>query len=174
MTEQKKILFIGLGNMGFGMALHFIDEGHWLYGFDLDPLVKGKFTAGGGLWLEDWSSISVDMVLSMLPGGKSVKQLYLGDQKLLSLLKPGTLVVDCSTADPQTVCELYEQAKKKSLRFLSAPVSGGTKGAREGTLTFMVGGDKRDFLKAKPFLEVMGKNIFYAGEAGDWSKCKNL
>ena len=169
---MKKILFIGLGNMGFLMSRRLIEQGYPVQGFDLNTEIREKFTQGGGLWLEDLSAISADIVFSMLPGGKSVKQLYLEEQKLLSHLKPQSLVVDCSTADPQSVCEVYAGAKKQSLGFLSAPVSGGTKGAKEGTLTFIVGGDKSDLLLAEPFLKVMGKNIFHAGKAGDGQSVK--
>ena len=76
------------------------------------------------------------------------------------------MIADCSTADPQIVCEVYEEAKKRNLRFLSIPVSGGTKGAKEGTLTFMAGGKEEDLKEIEVLLKIMGKNIFYAGGPG--------
>ena len=163
---MKEIAFIGLGNMGFLMSQRLIQKAYKVKGFDLNTEIKKDFTRLGGIWLNDLSSVQADIVFSMLPGGKQIRQLYLEDQKLLSVLKPGALIVDCSTADPQSVCEVYSAAKKKSLGFLSAPVSGGTKGAKEGALTFMVGGDKSDLLAVEPFLKLMGKNIFHAGGAG--------
>ena len=124
------------------------------------------FQKAGGLWLDTIKDFKANIVFSMLPGGPEMKQLYLKDQKLLSLLKPKSLLVDCSTAEPQTAIELYKKAKKQGVGFLSAPVSGGVKGAKEGQLTFMVGGDKEDLKKANKFLKIMGKNVFHAGGAG--------
>ncbi|MCZ0933274.1 MAG: 3-hydroxyisobutyrate dehydrogenase, partial [Oligoflexia bacterium] len=141
-------------------------------GFDLNSSLKPGFEKSGGVWLEDLKSISSEVVFSMLPGGKQIKQLYLEDQKLFSCLKKGALAVDCSTADPGSVCEVYNKAKEQGLRFLSVPVSGGTKGAKEGTLTFIAGGDKEDLKMAEPYLKVMGKNIFHAGGAGAGQSAK--
>ena len=160
---NKVILFAGLGNMGWPMAYRLLTHGHSLQGFDVNTTVKEEFQKAGGEWLEDLKETKADLVFSMLPGGAQIKQLYLENQKLFSHLNKGTLIVDCSTADPQDVCEVYEQAKNRGLRFLSIPVSGGTKGAKEGTLTFMAGGEEKDLNEIKPLLELMGKNIFYAG-----------
>lgn len=163
---SKNILFVGLGNMGWPMARGLLKHSYKVQGFDLSSKLKEEFQKAGGEWKEDLKSVSADIVFSMLPGGQQVKQLYLEDQKLFSVLKKGTLVVDCSTADPETICEVYEKAKKRDLRFLSIPVSGGTKGAEEGTLTFMAGGEAEDLEEARPLLELMGKNIFHAGGPG--------
>ncbi len=163
---KESVLFIGLGNMGWPMASRLLEHGCLIQGFDLNPKVKEKFQKAGGKWLEDLRSAQAAFVFSMLPGGEQVKQLYLEEQKLLSILKKGTLITDCSTADPQTVCEVHEEAKKRGFGFLSAPVSGGTKGAKEGALTFMAGGEEENLKKVEPLLRLMGKNIFYAGGPG--------
>ena len=163
---MKDILFVGLGNMGWNMASRLLESSYKLKAFDLNTSVKEKLIKKGGEWLEGLNDVKVDLVFSMLPGGKQMKQLYLEDQKLFSNLEKNTLIVDCSTADPQDASKIYEEAKKRELRFLSAPVSGGTKGAREGTLTFMVGGDKSNLEEIEPFLKIMGKNIFHAGGPG--------
>ena len=164
--SSKKLLFIGLGNMGWNMSQRLLGHGYELKGFDLNSSLKSEFEKSGGRWLEDLKSIQEEVVFSMLPGGPQIKQLYLEDQKLFDFLPKGALVVDCSTADPNSVCAVYDQAKKRGLRFLSIPVSGGTKGAKEGTLTFIAGGDREDLKGAEPYLKVMGKNIFHAGGAG--------
>lgn len=163
---MKDILFVGLGNMGWPMASRLLDSSCKIRAFDLNSSIKEELQKKGGIWLENLNEVKADIVFSMLPGGQQIKQLYLEDQKLFSKLEKNTLAVDCSTADPQDVSEVYEEAKKRGLRFLSVPVSGGTKGAKEGTLTFMVGGDKKDLEEAEPFLKVMGKNIFHAGGPG--------
>lgn len=163
---SQNILFIGLGNMGGPMAKCLLQQGYKIQGFDLDSKAKKSFQSAGGEWLEDISQSKADIVFAMLPGGKQMKQLYLENQKLFLCLKKGTLIVDCSTAEPQVACELYEEAKKRGLRFLSIPVSGGTKGAKEGTLTFMAGGDASDLKEIEPLLKIMGKNIYHAGGPG--------
>ena len=163
---KNNILFIGLGNMGYPMSLNLLKQFKSIQGFDLNSKMKEDFENQGGVWHQDLSSVEAQLVFSMLPGGKQLRELYLDKQKLLSHLKPGALIIDCSTSDPQSVIEVYKEAKKKGLKFLSAPVSGGTKGAKEGTLTFIVGGDKEDFEQAKPYFQIMGKNIFHAGGAG--------
>ena len=163
---NKKLLFIGLGNMGWNMAQRLLSAGYEVQGFDLNSSLKSEFEKSGGIWLDDLKNIQTEVLFSMLPGGKQIKQLYLEDQKLLEYLPKGALVVDCSTADPGSVSEVYDKAKEQGFRFLSIPVSGGTKGAKEGTLTFIAGGDKEDLETAKPYLKVMGKNIFHAGGAG--------
>lgn len=163
---DKTILFVGLGNMGWPMVCRLLSHGYKIQGFDVIPTAKEEFQRAGGEWLDDLKQAKADLVFSMLPGGTQIKQLYLEDQKLFSHLKEGTLIVDCSTADPQDVCEVYEEAKKRGLRFLSIPVSGGTKGAKEGTLTFMAGGEERDLKEIESLLKLMGKNVFYAGGPG--------
>ena len=163
---NNKLLFIGLGNMGWNMAQRLLSSDYEVQGFDLNSSLKSEFEKSGGIWLKDLKNIQSEVVFSMLPGGQQVKQLYLEDQKLLEHLPKGSFIVDCSTADPESVCEVYDKAKEKGFRFLSIPVSGGTKGAKEGTLTFIAGGDKEDLELAKPYLKIMGKNIFYAGGAG--------
>lgn len=163
---DQKLLFIGLGNMGWNMSQRLLSHGYKVQGFDLNSDLKPEFEKSGGQWLEDLKSVSSEVVFSMLPGGRQIKQLYLEEQKLLDHLPKGALIVDCSTAAPESVCEVYDKAKERGFHFLSIPVSGGTKGAKEGALTFIAGGDKENLKKAEPYLKVMGKNIFHAGGAG--------
>ncbi len=152
--------------MGLPMALRLLEAGHDVEGFDVVDAPKDAFVKAGGKWLDDFENIEADVVFAMLPGGPEMKRFYVDEQKLFSKLKPNTLIVDCSTADPHDALELYEQAKDQGLRFLSAPVSGGVVGASGGTLTFMVGGEAEDFNAVLPLLELMGKKIFHAGGAG--------
>lgn len=163
---MKRLVFAGLGNMGLPMALRLLKAGYDVDGFDVVDAPKDAFVKAGGKWLDGFENINADVVFAMLPGGAEMKRFYVDEQKLFSKLKPNTLIVDCSTADPHDALELYEQAKDQGLRFLSAPVSGGVVGASGGTLTFMVGGDEEDFAAVLPLLELMGKKIFHAGGAG--------
>ena len=93
-------------------------------------------------------------------------------KKLFYILSEKTLIIDCSTADPDTCLDLYKESQKRNLRLLCAPVSGGTTGAAAGTLTFMVGGDAKDLEDASFFFSIMGKNIFHAGGASDGQSVK--
>lgn len=160
---NKQILFVGLGNMGWPMVCRLLKQKKGIQAFDLNTSVKEEYQKRGGKWLDNLDNIQAELVFCMLPGDKQMKQLYFGEQKLFSKLKKNTLIVDCSTADPQEVSKIHETAQKWGLKFLSIPVSGGTKGAQEGTLTFMAGGDKEDLKSVEPYLKLMGKNIFHAG-----------
>ncbi len=174
MQKKPKILFTGLGNMGLPMACNLLKKGFSVTGFDLYSKVQDSFKKEGGKWADflEESAGESDIVISMLPGGREVKSLYMTDQKLFSFLKKNTLIIDCTTADPETSREVAEESKKYSLNMLDAPVSGGTAGARQGTLTFIVGGDEAYLEKARPLLSAMGKNIFHAGKAGDGQAVK--
>ena len=170
---KASVLFIGLGNMGFPMACHLLKE-FTVYAYDVTPKAKESFEQKGGHWLSSLEKLppNVDVVISMLPGGKELEELYLTKQKLFSLLKKGTLVIDCTTANPHTALQVAKKAASLSLPMLDAPVSGGTAGATQGTLTFIVGGEEKHFELAKKYLSLMGKNIFYAGGPGQGQAVK--
>lgn len=169
MEQQKeKILFIGLGNMGYPMACNLLKNGFSVKGFDVSPNQRTSFEKEGGQWVEslEESATACDIVISMLPGGAEVKNLYTGPQNLFASLKENTLIIDCTTADPEEIREVAQESQKHSLKMIDAPVSGGTSGAIQGTLTFIVGGCESALERARPFLSAMGQNIFYAGGLG--------
>lgn len=174
-----KIAFIGLGNMGGPMASNLIKSGHQVCVYDLFPEAVNKLVAQGARTTNDVSSCVKDaqFIISMLPAGKHVNDLYIGENGLIEHIEPGTLVIDSSTIDKGTVLSVSSELAKKSIKFIDAPVSGGVAGAQAGTLSFMVGGDPADFEQAKPILDCMGKNIFHAGShgAGQVAKvCNNM
>lgn len=165
---MSRFAFIGLGHMGSPMALNLIKAGHALSVFDL---VADAVATLGDAGARAASSAAdavkdCDVVITMLPASKHVEGLYLGENGLLEHIKPGALVIECSTIAPQSAIKVSQVAREKGIRMLDAPVSGGTAGAAAGTLTFIVGGDANDLEEARPILEHMGKNIFHAGEAG--------
>ncbi|MGE0769386.1 MAG: 3-hydroxyisobutyrate dehydrogenase [Hyphomicrobiaceae bacterium] len=174
-----KIAFIGLGNMGLPMARNLVVGGYEVSGIDLSPASIAAFRdAGGsaGTALEP-TVRDAAIVITMLPRTEDVLKLYQGAGSLLALCAPGTLLIDCSTIDGKTTVGLAAAAEAAGLRMLDAPVSGGTRGAVEGTLTFMVGGRAEDLEKARPVLAAMGKTIVHAGAsgAGHTAKlCNNL
>lgn len=163
-----KIGFIGLGNMGLPMAINLVKAGHEVAGFDLVDSQLKAFAAAGGKVVANANAAAqdVEVLISMLPASKHVEGLYLGDDGLLAHANPRTLLVDCSTISPKVAQTVAAAAKAKGFSMIDAPVSGGTAGAQAGTLTFMVGGEAVDLERARPLLEKMGKNIFYAGASG--------
>lgn len=178
-TVIKTIGFIGLGNMGKPMAENLIKKGYALNVFDLNKEVLSDMQEQGATVADSPKAActDVDMVISMLPAGQHVKSVYLGEEGIFASLSPKTLVAGSSTIAATDAREVADAAKAKGIRFIDAPVSGGTGGAVAGTLTFIVGGEEDAFSDAKPILEVMGKNIFHAGEhgAGQVAKiCNNM
>ncbi len=163
-----KIAFIGLGNMGGPMALNLVKAGYALTVFDLMPESVSKLADAGAVAASSATDAvrDADVVISMLPASAHVRKLYLGENGLLEAIKPGALVIDSSTIDPQVAREVAAAAQAKGLQMIDAPVSGGTAGAAAGTLTFIVGGDAKILELARPYLEKMGKNIFHAGASG--------
>lgn len=186
-SAKPNIAFIGLGNMGAPMAENLLKAGYALSVYDLSKDATQRLQQAGAKVADSpkGAASNAQVVISMLPAGKHVHSVYLGDmglgesksKGLLSELPQGTLVIDSSTiaaADARIVAEAASQA---GIDFLDAPVSGGTGGAIAGSLTFIVGGSADAFAKAEPILAVMGKNIFHAGEhgAGQVAKiCNNL
>ncbi len=167
---MAKISFIGLGNMGTPMARNLLKAGHELTVFDISVTAMDKLVADGARKAQSAAkSISnADYVISMLPAGRHVKQLYLGDDQLLETAsQEGTAIfIDSSTIEADVSQDIERVARAKGISFVDAPVSGGVGGAISGTLAFMVGGSKKDFDLVKPVLETMGRNIFHAGESG--------
>ncbi|MDR3025097.1 3-hydroxyisobutyrate dehydrogenase [Chryseobacterium sp.] len=163
---MSNIAFIGLGNMGGPMAVNLIKKGHHVMGFDLSEEALKILVSEGGQAAESAVAAckDADVVISMLPSGKHVADLY--SEEFISSLKPNTLLIDSSTIDAVTARTVAELAVSKGCRMIDAPVSGGTAGAQAGTLTFIVGGKQEDYEKARPILKCMGQNIFHAGESG--------
>ncbi len=171
--------FIGLGHMGFPMMQNLIKAGHQLFVFDVNSSVMEAAEALGAVKCSSAleAAMGREFVVTMLPEGKHVNQVYLSEEGLLHHLPPGSFFIDCSTIDIHTARQIHDLASQKGHHLLDAPVSGGVVGAQGGTLTFMVGGTVENFEKAKPLFLLMGRNIFHAGAAthGQAAKiCNNL
>jgi 3-hydroxyisobutyrate dehydrogenase len=165
------VAFIGLGNMGGPMAANLIKAGMTVTVFDLNPQAVATLTDQGALSAKTacGAAASADYVISMLPAGKHVQSIYMGDDNnkgLLDVVGKDTLLIDCSTIDAATAQLVGAKAAEKGLAFMDAPVSGGTAGAAAGTLTFICGGTEAAFTQAQTVLTVMGANIFHAGQVG--------
>jgi 3-hydroxyisobutyrate dehydrogenase len=163
-----RIAFIGLGHMGGPMALNLVKAKYDLLVYDLVPTALKALTDVGAQAAESARAAvqQADVVISMLPASKHVEDLYLGDEGLVNAIKPGTLVLECSTIAPESARKVARAARERGIDMIDAPVSGGTGGAVAGTLTFIVGGEAAALAAAMPYLQKMGKNIFHAGPAG--------
>jgi 3-hydroxyisobutyrate dehydrogenase len=171
---MSRIGFIGLGNMGLPMAVNLIKAGHAVEGVDVNPAALDKLKAAGGTNAEfaKVAASRADVVITMLPAGKQVREVYLGPSGIIANANSGTLLIDCSTIDVDTARAVASEAEKKGLLMLDAPVSGGVGGASAASLTFMVGGSAQAFTRAESILQKMGKTIVHAGGAGTGQAAK--
>jgi 3-hydroxyisobutyrate dehydrogenase len=152
--------------MGGPMAANLAKSGFKVKVFDLVPaLIAGVAGASAASSAVDAAG-DVEVFISMLPAGRHVEGLYLGDNGVAAVLKKDALVIDCSTIDPGTARKVSAALAAKGITMLDAPVSGGTAGAQNGTLTFIVGGTVAGLERARPVLQAMGANIYHAGESG--------
>ncbi len=161
-----KIAFIGLGNMGGGMAANLVKAGHDVNAFDLSADALAKAQAHG---CAPFSSVraavaGVDAVVSMLPNGKIVERVFEDD--VIGHAPTNAILIDCSTIDVATARAVSDFAANQGYAMVDAPVSGGIAAANGGTLTFMVGGANDAFERAEPILSAMGKAVIHAGKSG--------
>jgi 3-hydroxyisobutyrate dehydrogenase len=174
---MARVAFIGLGNMGGGMAANLAKAGHDVRAFDLSEAALDKARGSGCLPMGSASEAvaDVDAVVTMLPAGKHVREVY--ESSVIGVAPASAVLIDCSTIDVATAREEIEKAQARGYRMVDAPVSGGIAAADAGTLTFMVGGAPEAFAVAKEFLERMGKAVIHAGGpgAGQAAKiCNNM
>jgi 3-hydroxyisobutyrate dehydrogenase len=171
---MSSIGFIGLGNMGLPMAKNLVAAGHHVTGFDLSQAALTELAEAGGHVAQTAGQAvaAAEVVVSMLPAGRHVETVYSGDDGVLATAPAGALLIDSSTIDVDTARRVAAAAQAAGFDMVDAPVSGGVGGAAAGSLTFMVGGSAEAFAKAKPILEIMGKNIFHAGGNGNGQVAK--
>ena len=161
-----KIAFIGLGNMGGGMAANLVKAGHAVRAFDLSAEALARAADHGCAVFETVREAvaGVDAVVSMLPNGKIVESVYTAD--VIGHAPAAALLLDCSTIDVDTARLVASAAETAGYAMVDAPVSGGIAAANAGTLTFMVGGSDAGFARAEPILAAMGKAVIHAGVSG--------
>jgi 3-hydroxyisobutyrate dehydrogenase len=165
---MARIGFIGLGNMGAPMAANLVKAQHQVIGFDLVAQSMSALAEQGGHAAPSVpeAASAGEIVITMLPAGPQVRQVYLGPDGIVAKAQKGALLIDCSTIDVDTARAVAAAAAEAGLQMLDAPVSGGVIGAEAATLTFMVGGDPKAFARAEPILKAMGRNIIHAGRSG--------
>ena len=167
-----KIAFIGLGNMGGGMAANLVKAGHQVRAFDLSDEAAGRARENGAATFGSVREAveGVEAIVTMLPNGGIVKQVYAAD--VIGHAPTSALLLDCSTIDVASAREVAAAASQAGYDMVDAPVSGGIAAANGGTLTFMVGGSAAAFARAEPVLARMGKAVIHAGAAGSGQAAK--
>jgi 3-hydroxyisobutyrate dehydrogenase len=171
--------FIGVGNMGLPMARNLLKAGHRVQAFDVVAKPVEQAVAAGATAARDiaMAANGADLVITMLPAGQQVREVYLAPAGVVASAGQRALLVDCSTIDVETARVVHRAAAGAGFAMLDAPVSGGVAGAEAASLTFMVGGSAAAFAAAKPILERMGKAVIHAGGPGNGQAakiCNNL
>ena len=163
---MARVAFIGLGNMGGGMAANLAKAGHDVRAFDLAEAALAKAEERGCLRATSAAEAvaEAEAVVTMLPAGKHVRSVYA--ESIIGVAPTSAILMDCSTIDVASARETIAAAEAKGYKMVDAPVSGGIAAAEGGTLTFMAGGSAEAFALAQPFLDVMGKAVIHAGGAG--------
>jgi 3-hydroxyisobutyrate dehydrogenase len=169
-----RVGFVGLGNMGHFMAANLQAAGHDLTVHDLRPDSAAALIADGATWADSPQATAdgVEAVFLSLPAPPDVEAVVTGEDGLLAGMAESSTIVDLSTNSPSMVRALAARAASQGVGFLDAPVSGGTRGAREATLAVMVGGDPDLFARFEPVLRAIGSNVFNTGPVGTGNVAK--
>lgn len=169
-----KIGFIGIGVMGEAMATHLLNAGHEMYVYNRTKSKADRIVEAGATWCEDVQSVAhhADLIFTIIGVPADVEAVYLGEGGLVDSSSEGTILVDMTTSTPELAKRIYEAGMKKGIKCLDAPVTGGDVGAKNGTLTIMVGGEEAVYESIRPILDLMGKVIVYMGEAGSGQHTK--
>ncbi|MGI6214433.1 MAG: NAD(P)-dependent oxidoreductase [Christensenellales bacterium] len=170
---MKNIAFIGVGVMGQGMAANLLKAGFNVNVYSRTKSKCDEVIKKGAVWKDSVAEAvkNADAVISIVGFPKDVRDVYFKDG-IISNAKENALLIDMTTSSPELAKEIFEKAEERSLRALDAPVSGGDTGAKEGTLTIMAGGNKKDFDDALDIFKSIGKNIYYLGQPGSGQHCK--
>jgi len=174
MSKEDRIGFIGLGIMGKQMALNLMRRGYDLTVYNRSKKSVTELVALGAKGVESPGEVAKvsDIIIDMVTDAPDVEQVLLGENGVLSAARQGLVVVDMSTNSPDIARSVYSKLLEREINFLDAPVTGGDKGAREATLTVMVGGRKETFDRCKPVFECIGKEIVYMGPSGSGQAMK--
>ncbi len=171
---KTRIGWIGTGVMGASMAGHLMDAGFSLTVYNRTKAKAETLLARGAAWADSPKAVAEasDVVFSIVGFPEDVREVMLGEQGALAGSKPGNVLVDMTTSQPSLAVEIYERAKARGVYSVDAPVSGGDVGARNATLSIMIGGDKEVVDALQPCWQAMGKTIVYQGPAGSGQHTK--
>ena len=165
---MKSIGFIGIGVMGKHMVRNLMKNNYEVSIYSRTKSKAKEVIEEGAIWCDDIKSCvkNKDVVITIVGYPKDVEEVYFGENGIIENSNKGTILIDMTTTSPKLSERIYEEGMKKGLLALDAPVSGGDIGAKNGTLSIMVGGDEEVFAKALDVLKAMGTNIIYEGKAG--------
>ncbi|HEY0222771.1 MAG TPA: NAD(P)-dependent oxidoreductase [Lactovum miscens] len=171
---MSKIGFIGTGVMGSAMAGHLLEAGHELFVYNRTYSKTEALLSRGAVYCSSPQKIAerAEFVITIVGYPKDVREVYFGDQGIFKAELGGKTLIDMTTTEPALSKEIYAEALKAGANSLDAPVSGGDLGAKEATLTIMVGGDAKIFEKALPLFQKMGQTITLQGRAGSGQHTK--
>lgn len=173
---MERVGFIGLGIMGQPMAMNIARAGYRLTVYNRTRAKTEPLRAMGAYVAESPREVAErsDVVIAMLTDGPDVEKILFGERGVVEGSRPGMVFIDMGTNSPDYARSFAERLSRYGVEFLDAPVTGGQKGAIEGTLTIMVGGRYETFKKVEPILRTMGKTIVYVGETGSGQLMKLL
>jgi len=168
LSKETKIGWIGTGVMGSSMAGHLLDHGYSLTVYNRSKFKAKVAIQKGAIWAENPKQVAAasEIIFTIVGFPQDVEEVYFGEAGIIKGLGEGSICIDMTTTKPSLATRIYTQAKAKGCGSIDAPVSGGDVGAKNGTLSIMVGGDREDYEAILPVLEIMGKNIIYEGKAG--------
>lgn len=171
---EEKIGWVGTGVMGKSMCAHILKAGYHISVYNRTKKKAKELIEGGAQWCSNPKEVAeiCDIVFTIVGFPQDVEEVYLGENGILKGIREGSIIVDMTTSEPSLAQKIYNEAKKKNVNSIDAPVSGGDVGAREGTLAIMAGGDKEVYDKVLPLFKLMGKNIAYMGKAGSGQHTK--
>ncbi|WHY79156.1 NAD(P)-dependent oxidoreductase [Neobacillus sp. WH10] len=166
--ENTVIGFIGTGVMGKSMARHLLHAGYSLVVYSRTKEKANDLLESGAMWADSPKKVAekAKVIFTMVGYPTDVEEVFLGETGLVQHGKPGSYLIDMTTSAPSLAVKIYDEAKKKGINAIDAPVSGGDVGAREATLSIMVGGDEEAFEAVHPLLQYLGTNIVYQGKPG--------
>lgn len=174
LSKETRIGWIGTGVMGVSMAGHLMDNGYAVSVFNRTKSKADSLIEKGAIWRNTPQEVAEnsDVIFTIVGFPQDVEQVYFGENGIMSGVASGAMLVDMTTTAPSLAVRIYQAAQDKNVGSIDAPVSGGDVGAKNGTLSIMVGGDKEDVDAIMPLFEIMGKGIVYEGKAGSGQHTK--
>jgi 3-hydroxyisobutyrate dehydrogenase len=174
MQSNKVIGFIGLGVMGKSMAAHLLKAGFEVFVYTRTKEKASELLSQGAKWASSPKEMAqlANVIISMVGYPSDVEEIYFGENGLIENGKKGTHLIDMTTSTPSLAMRISEEAKKRGMQSLDAPVSGGDIGARDAKLTIMVGGDSEAFEAVRPIFDIIGSNVVHQGPAGSGQHTK--
>lgn len=171
---REKIGFIGTGVMGASMVRHLLQAGHEVHVYNRTKSKTDDLVKAGAVWHDSPAIVTAhaNVIITIVGYPTDVEETYFGEDGIIAAAKPGDVLIDMTTSKPSLALKIYEAAKEKQVEALDAPVSGGDKGARNGTLTTMVGGGVKTFDRVKVILDTFSSKVMLQGPAGSGQHTK--